>query len=84
MTFEGKDVTWDKLGEELKKIPNRDQTALQLALASDDITVGQQNEARGRCVQLVNDLGFQYLTEIGVHRIGSKAGEDEPTTQAVR
>jgi hypothetical protein len=30
---------------------------------------------------LVKELGFKYLSEIGEHPLGSKAGEEAPATQ---
>jgi protein involved in polysaccharide export with SLBB domain len=78
LTFEGKPITWDTLKAELEKIPDRPHTALQLAIGSEDVTIGQQNKARSTSLSLVTELGFKYLTEIGIHPLGSKAG-DEPS-----
>ena len=84
MTFEGSDVTWETLEPELKKVPSRADTALELSIANEEITIGQQNKARGMCIGLVNDLGFKYLTETGVHALGSKGGDNSPATQPVQ
>ncbi len=84
MTFEGNDVTWETLEPELKKVPSRADTALELSIANEEITIGQQNKARGMCIGLVNDLGFKYLTETGVHALGSKGGDNSPATQPVQ
>ena len=81
MTFEGKPVTWDDIRDELKTVPDRANTALELAIGSEDVTIGQANKARATAMSLVREMGFQYLTEIGVHPMGSKAGDDAATTK---
>ena len=81
MTFEGKPVTWDNIRDELKNVPDRPNTALELAMGSEDVTIGQENKARGAASALVQEFGFKYLTLIGLHALGSKAGEAAPVTQ---
>ena len=76
LTFEGKRVTFDTLKDELEKVTDRRYTVLEIAVASDDVTVGRLN----RAMAIAAPLGFQYLSQIGVHRLGSEAGDEHPTT----
>jgi protein involved in polysaccharide export with SLBB domain len=84
MTFEGKPVTWDNIRDELKNVPDRANTALQLAIGSEDVTIGQENKARGIAMGLVSEFGFKYLTLIGLHAVGTKAGDEAPATQPAK
>jgi beta-lactamase regulating signal transducer with metallopeptidase domain len=72
MTFEGEDTTWEALAKLLEKVPNRQQTVLQLAMASDQMTVGEFFEAQARASDLARRFGFEYLSNNGVHPLGSK------------
>ena len=80
-TFQGDLVTGDTLLEKLQAVPDRPNTALQLAIDNDNVTYGQMNRARSLAMQMVRELGFKYLTEIGEHPLGSKAGDEPPATQ---
>ena len=77
LTLEGKYVTFDTLKAELEKISGRGSTVLEIAVASDDVTVGRLN----RAMAIAAPLGFQYLSQIGVHSLESKAGDERPTTR---
>jgi hypothetical protein len=77
MTFEGKDTTWDTLPQLLEQIPNRKHTALCLAMASDGVTAMQKEEARTRLGRLVREHGFEYLSLVGTHPLGSKGGPSQ-------
>ncbi len=72
MTFEGQPITWDDVGALLEKVPERKNTVLEFGVASDQITVRQQNEWFGKCVALAPGLGFEYASFIGIHPLGSK------------
>ncbi len=76
MTLEGKETTWDKAKEELAKLPNRGDLVLEVAVASDQMTLKQHQEAVGRGMQLASQLSFKYVSDVGVHPLGSKAGDD--------
>ena len=77
MTFEGKDTTWDELSELLQKLSNRDRTVLELAVASNEITRDVKQEALLKAVALGRQLGFEYISDIGVHALGSKGSASE-------
>lgn len=77
MTFEGQDTTWEKLPQLLEQIPNRRRTALCLATASDEVTPKQKDEARARAGRLARRHGFEYLSFVGVHPLGSKSGPSQ-------
>jgi protein involved in polysaccharide export with SLBB domain/beta-lactamase regulating signal transducer with metallopeptidase domain len=81
MTLDGKPVNWDNLTDELKKLPDGANTALELAMASGDLTVDQEYEYRGLASYFVRKAGLKYMTIAGVHPLGSKAGDDSPATQ---
>ncbi|HUW20216.1 MAG TPA: M56 family metallopeptidase [Sedimentisphaerales bacterium] len=72
MTFEGQQVTWEDLSRLLEKVPHRSNTVLTLALASNDMTLAEKNQATGRAEALAKDFGFEYLSYIGVHPLGSR------------
>ncbi|MBN2291662.1 MAG: PEGA domain-containing protein [Pirellulales bacterium] len=83
MTFEGKDVTWEELPGLLEKVPEKNQTVLELALATDEISIKRENDSKGKAVVLAHQFGFKYLSYIGVHPLGSKGSPSQivkPTT----
>ncbi|MHC4625298.1 MAG: DUF4097 family beta strand repeat-containing protein, partial [Planctomycetota bacterium] len=85
MTFEGQQVTWEDLPKLLEKVPQRSNTVFTLALASNDMTLAQKNEATGRAGALAKEFGFDHLSYIGVHPLGSKAmPEAEPGKKVER
>ncbi len=77
LTLQGQPVTFEALTDELKKIPNRPQTILEIASSSDDVTVGRMN----RAFAIGSTLNFKTLSEIGTHPLGSKAGDEPPPTK---
>jgi hypothetical protein len=78
MTFEGQDTTWEELGKLLQEIPAREHTVLCLATASDsEVSPKQKDEARKRAGWLAQDLGFEYLSLVGVNPLGSKGGPSQ-------
>ncbi|MHC4618321.1 MAG: M56 family metallopeptidase [Planctomycetota bacterium] len=76
MTFEGQQVTWEDLPKLLAKVPQRSNTVFTVAVASNDRTLAQKNEATGRAGALAREFGFEHLSYIGVHPLGSKAEPD--------
>jgi beta-lactamase regulating signal transducer with metallopeptidase domain len=74
MTFQGNATNWDKLPALLEQVPDRSHTVLCLAWTSDQVTVGQLNEARAG--QLAQQLGFEYLSSVGEHPLGAMGGPD--------
>jgi hypothetical protein len=82
MTLDGEETTWEKAKETLSKLANRGELVLEVAVASDQMTLAQHNEALSKGLQLANALKFKYLSDVGVHPLGSKAGEaSKPTTR---
>jgi len=77
MTFEGQETTWEKLPQALTQVPNRQRTALCLAITSDEVTPKQKEEARARAGRLVREHGFEYLSLVGAHPLGSKSGPSQ-------
>jgi hypothetical protein len=87
LTFEGQSITWEQLPELLKKVPDRSHTVLELAVASDNFTMGQINELTHRARILSGEHGFEHLSFVGVHPLGSKptvtnSASLPPTAQA--
>ena len=75
MTFQGNATNWDKLPALLEQVQDRSHTVLCLAWTSDQVTVGQLNEAR--VGQLAQQLGFEYLSNVGEHPLGAMGGPDQ-------
>ncbi len=92
MTFEAQTVTWDQLPALLEKVDRRADTVFELAVASQNLPLAKFIEAQGRAFKLVQQFGFEYLSDIGVHPLGSRgsppakitpaAGEGAPSAQA--
>jgi hypothetical protein len=72
MTFEGQPTTWEEVGALLAQVTDRTNTVLECAVTSDQITVQQQDEWSVKCVTLAQPLGFEYVSFIGIHPLGSK------------
>jgi len=72
MTFEGRETTWQELPALLEKVPDRKRTVLCIAVESDEVTLKQKDEAVGRAGALARQFGFEYLSFVGVHPLGSK------------
>jgi protein involved in polysaccharide export with SLBB domain/beta-lactamase regulating signal transducer with metallopeptidase domain len=83
VTLDGEESTWEQAKETLSKLPNRGEIVLEVAVASDQMTLAQHNEALSHGLQLANELKFKSLSDVGVHPLGSKAGEaaKPPATQ---
>jgi hypothetical protein len=77
MTFEGRDTTWEELPTSLEQIPNRDRTVLCLAVASDEVSSKQKDEALASAGRLAQEYGFEYLSFVGVHPLGSTGGPSQ-------
>jgi hypothetical protein len=79
MTFEGAETNWDGIEALLAKVPNRESTVLEVAIATDDVTVREMNDAIGAASHYGRTLRFKYTSYIGVHPIGSRGtGEEQP------
>jgi beta-lactamase regulating signal transducer with metallopeptidase domain len=75
MTFQGTATNWDTLPALLEQVPDRGHTVLCLAWTNDQVTVGQLNEARAG--NLAQQFGFEYLSNVGEHPLGSTGGPDK-------
>ena len=84
LAFEGQRTTWDELPQLLQKIPQaqRGATMLEIAVESNDITVGRFFEAQARASQLVKELGLSAVSFVGVHPLDSKGGQAPPAAGA--
>jgi len=85
MTFQGQEVTWEELPPLLEKVPNRHHTVFQIASNSGkDFIYDQDNntsslsaefdELTQRAAELSASFGFEYLSVVGVHPLGTKGG----------
>ncbi len=79
MTFEGQPTRWEDVGPLLAKVPDRENTVLEFAVTSDQITVAQQNEWFQKATARAREHGFEYASFIGVHPLGSKGTSDSST-----
>ena len=76
MTFEGQPVpSWEKLPPLFAHIPRRWDTVLELARASDDVVI--EDPAEAYVIGLTQDFGFEYLSKIGVHPLGSRGSSPQ-------
>ncbi|HTL30544.1 MAG TPA: M56 family metallopeptidase, partial [Tepidisphaeraceae bacterium] len=80
ITLEGKKTTWEDAKKTLLDLPNRSEVVLEVAVASDEMTLKQHQDVITQGMVLANELKFKYLSDVGVQPLGSKAG-DPPTTQ---
>jgi beta-lactamase regulating signal transducer with metallopeptidase domain len=64
LTFAGKNVTWDDLANMLEKIPLHQNTAIEIAPESLDVTVGRFFEAQRRADELTTKLGFKSFRPV--------------------
>jgi hypothetical protein len=80
MTLEGKETTWEEAKKTLLELPNRGECVLEVAVASDQMTLKQQQDALGKGRALANELKFKYLSDVGVEPLGSKGGEPHKLT----
>jgi hypothetical protein len=72
LTLEGREVSWEQLPDLLRKIPDRSRTVLEIAASTDQLTLAQFEPARDQAGNLARDLGFEYLSYVGIHPLGSK------------
>ena len=72
MTFQSQETTWGDLPKLLEAVPNRSHTVLELAMASDNATLKQKNDATGRVMTLARRFGFEYSSYTGIHPLGAK------------
>jgi hypothetical protein len=65
VSYQGRQITLEQLPALLDQVPDRGNTVLQVANASDDVTIGRFNEVQFRCSQLASDFGFKYVSYVG-------------------
>ncbi len=78
VTFEGQPTTWEKLPQQLAAVSNRPLTVLEVAVASDAMTLRQANEARNKVSLLARRYGFAYPSYVGVQPLGSTGTPTQP------
>ncbi len=74
MTFEGEPITPGQLDSRLAEVPDRAHAVLELAVASDTVTVKQVEDAKGLASQLAMKHKFNHLSLVGFHPLGTKGG----------
>ncbi len=78
MTFEGKDAaSWEELPGLLEKVPNREQTVLEIAFASDEVTLKEKKLAIAVASSWARQFGYEYTSDIGAHPLGSKGSSTQ-------
>ena len=80
MTFEGRKTTWEKLPDLLREVPRRWETVLEIGIGTNELTVKQRNDAVSRAMALAHKFGFEYPSDIGVQKPGSKGTPSETIT----
>jgi beta-lactamase regulating signal transducer with metallopeptidase domain len=77
MTFEGNAITLEKLPTALEKVPDRSRTVLEYAYPSRETS---RTEVMYELVGRAHYMGFAYLSDIGVHPLGSYGVNNTPDT----
>jgi beta-lactamase regulating signal transducer with metallopeptidase domain len=77
--LQGQRVKLEELPAALGAVPDRSHTVLEIAYASDDVTMGEYMKVFSA---IANDstrglLGFKYLSQIGKQSADSKGSDDE-------
>lgn len=80
VTFQGKTCDYDQLSELLAAVPNRNNTVLEFAFASQDYPEEKKTEAINLCLQLSREYGFEYASYIGVKPKGSLGSPSQHRT----
>ncbi|MCI0539047.1 MAG: hypothetical protein L0Z50_27890, partial [Verrucomicrobiales bacterium] len=81
LTFDGEETTWEQLPELLENVANRASTVLEIAVESDQFTLAQVNQAQTKAKALSDKFGFEYLSYVGVHPLGSKGSPSQPAVR---
>jgi len=77
MTFEGQQVSWEKLPSLLEKISNRSNTIFEMAITTKKIDFERYEDAKNKAGKLVEQFGFESLSFVGVKPMGSKGGSSD-------
>jgi serine/threonine protein kinase len=80
MTFQGQETDLARLPGLLEKVPDRGHTVLSVGVAPNGVADEQRKAVFGWASSYVKALGFEYLSDVGVHPLGAKG----PPTQQVR
>lgn len=80
LTFEGETVDLSQLGQRMAEVPDRPNTVIELAYATEEISLREWNEAKHHVSALSHDHGFEYLSEVGLHPLESGGSKSEPRT----
>src|SRR5262249_36491365 len=76
LTFEGDPVKLADLRAALEKVADRPDTLLEIAIASDDVTVAQTTAV----LAIAQNMGFKAISQVGkVRPLGSKASDGAAT-----
>jgi hypothetical protein len=66
LTLDGEAVTLEQLPQRLQRVPNREQTVLEYAVSSEDLTVGELYRVTRVLMNASQRLGFRYLSDTGI------------------
>lgn len=80
MTFEGRETTEKELSALLDKVPNRNQTVLEIGVTSRDLSIERCKEVRFGAWH----LGFESICNIGECRLGSMGGPSQRVSDPLR
>jgi beta-lactamase regulating signal transducer with metallopeptidase domain/peroxiredoxin len=76
MTFQGKAASWEDIDRLAQDIPDRNLTVLTLATTTE-LPEQAMHEAERNAGRLVQKYGFEYLSFVGVHPLGSEGGRPQ-------
>jgi beta-lactamase regulating signal transducer with metallopeptidase domain len=80
ISFQGRRTTMDELPKLLSQVSDRANTVLEIANASDDLTIGRFNSIEFTCNDLARSLGFKYLSYVGKQPMNSRGSPNKYTS----
>jgi beta-lactamase regulating signal transducer with metallopeptidase domain len=78
LNFDGQLAAPNELQDLLEKVPNRQNTVLELAVGDDTLPVKAYFDAQRVAAELVQRLGFAYLSNVGVQPPPKKPPVGQP------
>jgi hypothetical protein len=79
MSFQGQPTNLAALASQLQQIPDPPNTVIEIAYASDAVTMAEFNRVQSTCIGVVQQLHFKYLSNIGQQDMRSKGPADSMT-----
>jgi beta-lactamase regulating signal transducer with metallopeptidase domain len=77
ITYQGREISRDQLPALLQQVQDPGRTVVEVAVASEDVTVGRLDEVEAVAGNEVQRLGFSYLSYIGKQDAHSKGSADQ-------